>query len=132
MKTPRLLLTLALGGLLASQAQADSAVSVATAGQAASRDGETLYRTICQACHLDQGQGARGAAAYPALASNPRLAAAAYPIYLVANGQAGMPSFKATLSDAEIAAVVGYIRTHFGNQFAEPVTLQDVKNVTQR
>ncbi|MCM2329670.1 Cytochrome c, mono-and diheme variants [Geopseudomonas sagittaria] len=132
MNTPRLIVTLALGGLLTAQAQADSAVAVSTAGQQAQRDGETLYHTICQACHMDQGQGAKGAAAYPALANNPRLAAAAYPIYMVANGQSGMPAFKSSLSDEEIAAVVGYIRSHFGNQYTEPVTLQDVRNVTRR
>ncbi|MNR66877.1 Cytochrome c6 [compost metagenome] len=51
---------------------------------------------------------------------------------MVANGQSGMPAFKSSLSDEEIAAVVGYIRSHFGNQYAEPVTLQDVNNVTRR
>ena len=39
------------------------------------RDGEHLYRAICQGCHMADGKGAQGAGAYPALAANPRLAA---------------------------------------------------------
>lgn len=32
------------------------------------RDGATLYRPSCQACHMAAGQGAAGAGIYPALA----------------------------------------------------------------
>lgn len=91
------------------------------------QDGEHLYRAICQGCHMPEGQGAQGAGAYPALAANPNLEAAAYPIHMVVNGQRAMPSF-GYLSDAQVAAVVGYIRTHFGNGFAEPVTAEEVKD----
>ncbi len=41
-------------------------------------DGGQVYATICQGCHMAAGQGARGAGEYPALASNPKLAAAPY------------------------------------------------------
>jgi mono/diheme cytochrome c family protein len=33
-----------------------------------------------------------------------------------------MPWFNGTLTDAQIAMVVTYIRTHFGNDYQAPVT----------
>ena len=33
------------------------------------------------------------------------------------------------LSDAQVAAVVNYIRTHFGNQYQDAVSADDVKRV---
>lgn len=89
--------------------------------------GENLYQAICQACHMVKGEGAKGAGFYPALASNPKLAAAAYPIAVVMNGLHGMPSFAQRLSDEQVAEVVGYVRTNFGNQYSDAVTATDVK-----
>ena len=63
----------------------------------------------------------------PALAANPRLAAPAYPIVMIAKGRGAMPSFVGTLSPAQAANVVTYIRTHFGNSYKKPVTEADVK-----
>jgi mono/diheme cytochrome c family protein len=72
------------------------------------------------------------AGAYPALANNPRLSADAYPVFMVAQGQGGMPAFKSFLDDEQIAAVVTYIRTHNGNAFNEPVNMATVKALTGR
>ena len=83
--------------------------------------GEEIYRRVCQACHMPAGQGAEGAAKYPAFAHNSRLQAADYPIFMVLNGHGAMPAFKGSLTDAQVAAVVGYIRTSFGNRYREPV-----------
>jgi mono/diheme cytochrome c family protein len=44
------------------------------------RDGEVIYRTVCQGCHTAAAQGAVGAGTYPALANDPKLAAAGYPV----------------------------------------------------
>lgn len=96
------------------------------------REGESLFKAICQGCHMAQGQGAHGAGAYPALANNPRLSADAYPVFMVAQGQGGMPAFKRFLDDEQIAAVVTYIRTHNGNAFNEPVDIATVKALTGR
>ncbi|MDE1165489.1 MAG: cytochrome c [Pseudomonas sp.] len=96
------------------------------------REGESLFKAICQGCHMAQGQGAQGAGAYPALANNPRLSADAYPVFMVAQGQGGMPAFKSFLDDEQIAAVVTYIRTHNGNAFNEPVNMATVKALTGR
>jgi len=89
--------------------------------------GETLYAGICQGCHMPGGQGAAGAGRYPALTKNPKLEAAGYPLTMVLRGLNGMPSFAARLTDAQVAQVVNYVRTHFGNSYADAVKPDDVK-----
>ena len=91
------------------------------------KDGETIYRNVCQACHMSDAMGAKGAGVYPALAGNKKLTAAAYPVRVVLLGQKGMPPFGAYFTDEQVAAVVGYVRTHFGNSYASPVTAAEVK-----
>jgi mono/diheme cytochrome c family protein len=89
--------------------------------------GEALYQGICQGCHMPNAQGAVGAGAYPALAGDKRLAAKAYPELVVLRGQKAMPAFGPSFSDAQVAAVVNYVRTHFGNSYTDSVTVEDVK-----
>ena len=89
--------------------------------------GETLYAGICQDCHMPNGQGAAGAGRYPALAKNPKLEAAGYPITMVLRGFNGMPTFAQRLTDAQVAQVVNYVRTHFGNSYTDAVKAEDVK-----
>jgi mono/diheme cytochrome c family protein len=88
--------------------------------------GVQVYSQVCQACHMADGKGGTGAATIPALAGNPRLSVAAYPITMVLKGRGAMPWFDDMLTPAQIAAVVGYVRTHFGNAYAKPVTEADV------
>jgi mono/diheme cytochrome c family protein len=97
------------------------------AGGYTQQSGEELYKSICQGCHMPNGKGAIGAGAYPALANNSRLTAAIYPITVVLNGQRAMPPFGASLSDAQIANVINYIRTHFNNRYKDPVLASAVK-----
>jgi len=89
--------------------------------------GEALYKNICQGCHMPNAQGAVGAGAYPALAKNPKLEVAGYPIAVVVNGQKAMPAFGSMLSDQQIADVINYVRTHFGNSYKDKVAPADVK-----
>jgi mono/diheme cytochrome c family protein len=96
------------------------------------RDGESLYKNICAACHMPSGEGARGAAAYPALARNAKLQTPAYPVFMVLNGRNAMPAFGRFLGDAQIAAVVNYVRTHFGNLYTDLVSPADVTPVRPR
>jgi mono/diheme cytochrome c family protein len=91
-------------------------------------DGAALYQAICQGCHMPDAQGAAGAGAYPALAHNQKLAAALYPVYTVLKGRNSMPPLGSYLSDAQVVAVVTYLRTHFGNHFTDPITAEAVKN----
>jgi mono/diheme cytochrome c family protein len=91
------------------------------------QSGEALYKAICQGCHMPDANGATGAGTYPALAGNAKLGNAGYPLFVVIRGQKAMPPFGGTLSDEQIAAVVNYVRSHFGNNFAEDVTANDAK-----
>jgi mono/diheme cytochrome c family protein len=91
--------------------------------------GEAIFYSVCQGCHMGNGQGAKGAAQYPALANNPKLAGAPYPIYMVLKGQGAMPSFGAAMSDQQVADVVNYVRSHFGNHYSDMVGESDIKNM---
>ncbi len=100
--------------------------------------GEAVYQHVCQGCHMPGGTGAVGAAAIPALAGNKKLASSGYPVYVVLNGLGGMPWFNGdlknpegagVLSNQQIALVVNFIRTHFGNAYGDPVSAADVAAV---
>jgi mono/diheme cytochrome c family protein len=88
--------------------------------------GEAIYRSVCAGCHMPEGSGASGAGIYPSLAGDVRLAAFSYPIGVVLKGQKAMPPFGASLTNEQVADVVNYIRTHFGNFFADAPTAADV------
>jgi mono/diheme cytochrome c family protein len=93
------------------------------------KSGEELFAGVCQGCHMSDGKGATGAGSYPSLAGNSHLEASGYPIVVVVNGQRGMPPFGAMMSDEQVAAVVNYVRTHFGNRYPDAVTVEDVRAV---
>ena len=120
MNLQRLLLALLLS-LLASLCYAQG-----TKPSSPASNGARLYKDYCQACHMSDGKGATGAGTYPALANNPKLTAASYPIVIILYGKAGMPWFNGLLTPEEVAAIVGYVRTNFGNNYADPVTPEEV------
>ncbi|NPT41312.1 c-type cytochrome [Paraburkholderia sp. 1N] len=91
--------------------------------------GEALYNATCAGCHMPDGKGAQGAGHYPALADNPAVEAAPYVIVNVLHGRKAMPSFGDAMNDDQIAAVVNYTRTHFGNRFAGDVTPSQVRSL---
>ncbi|MGD0848046.1 c-type cytochrome [Bradyrhizobium sp.] len=93
------------------------------------KSGEDLFANVCRGCHMSDGKGATGAGTYPSLAGNGNLESSGYPVGVVVNGQRGMPPFGAMMSDDQIAAVVNYVRTHFGNSYRDTVTAEDVRAV---
>jgi mono/diheme cytochrome c family protein len=105
-------------------------------------DGEQVFRHVCQGCHMPDATGARGAGEYPALAGDPRLASARYMAATVLFGRRNMPSFSVEtrlhgfealthvgLDDGQVAGVVNYVRTHFGNHYGDALTAEDVKTL---
>jgi len=92
-------------------------------------DGEKIYRRVCAGCHMPDAKGAKGAGFYPALASNPKLQASGYPTMVVVHGLNGMPPFADAMTDQQIADVINYVRTHFGNRYRDAVKPADVKAV---
>ena len=93
------------------------------------RTGQALYEGICQGCHMSNAKGAAGAGVYPALAGNPKLAAKLYPATMVIHGRKAMPGFGGALDPTQVAAVVNYVRTHFGNHYTDKVTVTEVKQL---
>src|SRR5262249_21755902 len=89
--------------------------------------GEAVYRSVCQGCHMADAKGATGAGSYPALANNSRLASADYALAMVMNGHKGMPPFRGHFTDQQIADVVNFVRTHFGNRYKGTVKPADVQ-----
>lgn len=92
----------------------------------ASIDGGQLYASNCSACHQATGLGLP--AVFPPLAQSEWiLGSEKLPVNIVLHGVTGtltvqgktytgqMPSFKDKLNDAEIAAVLSYVRKSFGN-----------------
>jgi mono/diheme cytochrome c family protein len=104
--------------------------------------GEQIYEHICQACHMPQGQGAEGAGHYPRLAGDPALASWQLVALTVIRGRNGMPGFAPPhgedmeymgprLSDAQVADVVNYVRSHFGNHYRNRVTAAQIAALRQ-
>lgn len=89
-------------------------------------DGAALYQKACSGCHGADGGGAYGAAAYPALAGNPRIGSARYPVNLIIEGNGAMPSFAKWLDDGQVAAVTNFLRSNLGNTYEGDVTSDDV------
>lgn len=116
-----------MGWAAATQAADAPPVPLSEGFRVTHTDGATLYRAICQGCHMADAQGASGAGRYPALAGNARLGSAPYVILTVLNGRKGMPGFGGALNDDQVAEVVRHVRTQFGNSFTEPVSAADVK-----
>lgn len=103
--------------------------------------GATIFASNCAACHAAAGQGAPGVA--PALAGNPYVTGSPDKVIsTVLNGMHGqvsvngqsfngiMPAWKGKLTPAEIAGVVTYIRSAWGNK-AAPVTTDQVKSLAK-
>ena len=102
----------------------------------ASVDGKTVFARQCSACH--QAEGAGLPKTFPPLTSNPDLFIdRLFPVYVVLNGLEGAATIKGEqyngvmppfdhLSDAEIAAVLAYVRSSWGNEKLRPAGFVDV------
>jgi len=93
----------------------------------AMQGGEAVYRSVCQGCHMADAKGATGAGSYPALAGNAKLASSGYVLTMVMNGHKGMPPFRGHFTNQQIADVVNYVRSHFGNRYKDAVKPADVQ-----
>ena len=116
---------------LCAPALADTAAPPTTfeqlQGKFPQQSGADIYKGVCQGCHMPDAKGAVGAGAYPALAGNPRLEEAGYPVGIVIHGQKAMPAFGVYFTDTQIADVVNYVRSSFGNHYPDKVKPGDVK-----
>jgi mono/diheme cytochrome c family protein len=105
-------------------------------------DGQQIYEHVCQGCHMPTATGAVGAGHYPALAKDAALVSRRYMALTILMGRRNMPAFgakhaiafggpPAVLSNAQIAAVINYVRSHFGNHYTDQITTAEVANLEQ-
>ena len=78
---------------------------------------------------MPDGKGAIGAGTYPSLAGDKISKPAAIRSLSSSTASAAMPPFGDMMNDDQVAAVVNYVRTHFGNNYQDAVTPEDVKAV---
>jgi mono/diheme cytochrome c family protein len=124
MKTASMVL---IAVLAAAPAWAQDTAGNGTVKAPAPVTGQQVYQQVCQACHMADARGGKGAGEIPALAKNARLEEPSYPVSMILQGRGAMPSLTDILKPAQIAAVVTYIRTNFGNHYKTPVKEADVK-----
>ena len=96
-----------------------AALGTAAAAWAADSDGKAVFQKNCAACHQATGKGIPGA--FPALAGSAFVQGpVAEPATVLLKGRGGMPDFSTSLSDADLAAVLAYVRTSWGNKADTP------------
>jgi mono/diheme cytochrome c family protein len=94
--------------------------------------GANLFRNICAACHQADAEGAVGAGAYPSLADDKNLASSDFMLTVLFEGLKDMPPLGGMMSDAQVADVINYVRTHFGNSYADALSAADVTAARRR
>ena len=128
--------------LIHSPARAQSA-GILNSAPISAAGGRQVYEQICQGCHMPDAKGAVGAGNYPALAGDRALASRQFMALTVLLGRRNMPAFSSkhgigfggpptSLSYAQIAAVVNYVRSNFGNHFRDTITPEEVAALDQR
>jgi mono/diheme cytochrome c family protein len=134
-------LALGAAALVDMPAQADTA-GIFDPATLSTTDGRQIFEQICQGCHMQGGRGAFGAGYFPALANNRTLASRQYVALTILMGRRNMPAFgakhaigfggpPATLTERQIAAVINYVRTHFGNRYTDSITATEVAALDQ-
>ena len=142
------------GAAPAAAAQADNTLGTGTSAGAASNTtgsgsqvaaasgkGASVFSTNCSACHGADGKGNGGA--FPALAGNPDVNAAdpkgiEHTLLYGLQGKTiggktfgvAMPAWKGNLSNDDIASVITYIRSSWGNK-ASAVTTADLAKIAK-
>jgi len=112
----------------------EAATSGAMAANTSTGNGQQVYSQNCSSCHQSAGEGN---AVFPPLAHNPVVTGDPVKVItIVKNGLTGkitvngktfngqMPAWKSQLSDGDIAAVITYIRSSWGNHASAVTTAQ--------
>jgi mono/diheme cytochrome c family protein len=78
-------------------------------------DGKSLFLKNCAACHQPTGKGIPGA--FPALAGSKFVQGKGSEVAgVLLKGRGGMPDFSDSLSDRDIATVLTFVRSNWGNK----------------
>lgn len=131
-----LALALTVAAAACSHTSQSSSSSTSTTAAAMPSSGASVYATNCSSCHQASGQGVSGT--FPPLAGNSVVTGPATAVIRIVkaglkgaisvkgttyNGE--MPAWSPSLSTNDIAAVVSYVRSSWGNH-AGPVTAAQV------
>ena len=124
---------------LAKPAATTGAATTAAAAKEQLPDGKQVFSTTCAACHQASGEGVPGV--YPPLAGSEWVTGdEAKVVRILLHGVTGpievagetfnsmMPPWGATLKDADIAAVLTYARSTWGNK-GTPITAAKVASI---
>ncbi len=144
------LVACAKSGESTSASSTEAASAPATAGapaaagaqnEVSASNGERIYNQNCASCHQSNGEGVKGT--FPPLAGNPTVTGFdVHVIHIVKFGLTGrtavdgvdyngmMPAWSQSLSNADIASVITFIRSAWGNR-ARPVSEARVAAVQQ-
>ena len=96
----------AIAGPVSADDASPSGAAMSRGWEFGEQGGEELFVHVCAGCHQPDAKGAAGAATYPPL------------------GQ--------MMSDEQVADVVNYVRTHFGNSYAGAVSAAQVSAARRR
>jgi mono/diheme cytochrome c family protein len=114
---------------------APAAAALNAADQKRFTAGQEIYRNICEGCHGAEGREQPGAA--PAIAGAPSvIGAPGVPVRVLLHGKEGpiglMPAHGEILNDADIAAVLTYIRRAWGQTASpiDPAAVQQLRTAT--
>jgi mono/diheme cytochrome c family protein len=123
----------------AAKPAAKPAASATVAAKEQLPDGKQVFSTTCAACHQATGEGVAGV--YPPLAGSEWVnGEEAKAVRILLHGVTGpievagetfnsmMPPWGATLKDADIAAVLTYVRSTWGNK-GTPITAATVAKI---
>jgi mono/diheme cytochrome c family protein len=105
--------------------------AVAGAPALAAEDGAKLFQENCSACHQAKGEGVPGA--FPPLVGNKFvLGDPKGPAYVLTHGRGGMPNFSEDLDDQQMAAIISYIRSAWGNKAGglDPTLVASVRSAS--
>jgi mono/diheme cytochrome c family protein len=117
--------------VLADEASSKSA-AMSRSWKFAEQGGADLFGDVCAACHQPDATGAIGAAAYPPLVADTKLASTDFVLSVLLGGLRGMPPVGSMMTDQQVADVINYVRTHFGNDYAGAVSAADVSAARPR
>lgn len=112
----------------------DSSAAMASAGGAPKSNGQALFTSTCSLCHQASGEGIKGA--FPALKGSTIVNDADPTLHIkiilegydAIPGYGVMPPFKDKFDDDQVAAIINYERTSWGNN-AKTITVDDVKKI---
>jgi mono/diheme cytochrome c family protein len=116
---------------LADDAPANSA-AMSHGWEFSEQGGAELFGDVCAACHQPDAKGAVGAGAYPPLTADKKLVSTEFMLTVLFRGLKGMPPVGDMMSDAQVADVINYVRTHFGNAYPDAISAADVSAARPR